>query len=144
MRRALPSLQAQLPVAFDLWSSPALRCQQLAAQLSPTSQTHPWLQELDFGAWEGMRWDDIPRANLDAWATDIWHYRPGGGESAADVRARWQQFLQLPGLRASTKPQVIITHAGVIRMALSEVGLIPPQERWQARIDYMTPYQIDD
>ena len=72
---------------LPVYSSPAQRCLQLAHRLSKQATVWPELQELDFGQWEGLAWDDIPRADLDAWAADIWHYRVGNtGETAHELR----------------------------------------------------------
>jgi alpha-ribazole phosphatase len=76
------------------------------------------LCELDFGRWEGKAWDQVPRAELDAWARDVWEYRPGGGESARMLCARWMMWLE--ALHALRHEQVVVvTHAGVIRAALA-------------------------
>lgn len=125
-----------------VYSSPAQRCLQLAQQLAPAPIIWPELQELDFGAWEGKCWDEIERAELDAWAADIWHYRPGGGENAADLRQRWQSVcrrLQDSGLAQA----VVVSHAGLIRMALADSGLIDEAQRWQATIAYNHPYRLE-
>ena len=45
---------------------------------------------MDFGAWEGVAWHDISRAHVDAWAADLPHYAPGGGESLASMLQRVQ------------------------------------------------------
>jgi alpha-ribazole phosphatase len=70
---------------------------------------------MDFGQWEGERWDAIPAAALTAWTDDFWRHRFGGAESVAEVMARvasvWDEAVQ------STTPQVWVTHAGVIRAA---------------------------
>lgn len=78
------------------WSSPASRCCQLAEQCralcpselsaaeAPVAVNNLFtslsidarLQEMNFGAWEGVPWLDIPRAELDRWAADFWHFRP--------------------------------------------------------------------
>lgn len=122
-----------------LISSPAKRCLQLAHGLSACVEQWPELQELDFGAWEGGLWDDIPRAELDAWAADLWHYRVGGGETVHEVRARVLQAVRRA--EALGQAQVLwVTHAGVIRMLLAEYHLIAEAERWTAPIDYATPY----
>ena len=77
--------------------------------------------EMNFGQWQGLAWDAVPRQQIDAWAKDVWGYRPGGGESAEMVAARWQRWLsQLP--RISGGSVVAVTHAGVIRVALACSG----------------------
>ena len=60
--------------------SPLLRCLQLAQALQavlPASQltVDSRLAEMHFGQWEGVAWNDIPRHELDAWATDFAHCR---------------------------------------------------------------------
>ena len=50
--------------------------------------TDPRLREMDFGIWEGKQWSDLPRTELDAWADDLLHARPHGGESVAGFRTR--------------------------------------------------------
>lgn len=127
---------------MTVYSSPASRCLQLAQHLSPYPIIWPELQELDFGTWEGKNWDDIDRRELDAWAADIWHYQPGGGESAAGLRERWgiaRYRLQQTGLPHA----VVISHAGLIRMALVEAGHIAEDQRWFAPIAHATPYVLE-
>ena len=57
------------------------------------------LREFDFGTWEGVRWDAIPRAELDAWAADFFHARPHGGESVHMLRERVETAIADDGLR---------------------------------------------
>ena len=52
-----------------LWTSPLRRCRSVADAVGP-NLVEARLRELDFGAWEGLAWSDIPRAALDAWAAD--------------------------------------------------------------------------
>ena len=122
-------------------SSPAQRCVLLAQQLSPSVEINPLWQELDFGQWEGLGWDDIPRHALDDWAADIWHYRVGQtGETAAELNQRLQHALaQLTHHRHVT----VVTHAGVIRMLLAQHGCIADSNRWSAPIAYATPYTLE-
>lgn len=137
------SLCALAPWAgWPVFTSPALRCLTLAQRLHPAPQVIPELQELDFGRWEGVRWDDVPRAELDAWATDIWYYRPGGGESAAMLLDRWQRLLarwQAAGLERA----VVVSHAGVIRLALAEARLIAEAARWDWPVEYARAYVVE-
>jgi len=107
-----------------IFSSPASRClilaRYLAAPREPTVAED--LAEMDFGSWEGRSWDQVPRDELDAWARDLWHYRPGGAESAAMVAARWQRWVKRVG-NDGHDAVVAVTHAGVIRVALAQLRM---------------------
>lgn len=111
----------ELPPVDRIVSSPMLRCRKLADYLSEARgvsvEEDRRLVEMDFGDWEGQAWSDIPRAELDAWAADFLHARPHGGESVADLRARVSEALSEELARAERT--VIVTHSGVIRVALS-------------------------
>ncbi len=80
------------PPPQTLWTSPLRRCASVAAWLARdcgcVARADARLQEIDFGAWERMRWDTIDRAALDAWAADFVHARVHGGESVAQFAAR--------------------------------------------------------
>ncbi len=75
------------------------------------------LLEMDFGDWEGRTWSDVPREQLDLWASDVAGYRMPGGESFVDVVAR------VGGALADLRePHLIVTHGGVIRAAWHLLG----------------------
>lgn len=51
------------------------------------------LAEMDFGAWDGRRWADIPQAEFDRWMADFVGFDFDGGESLRALLARaaaWQ------------------------------------------------------
>ena len=125
-------LATQLPAGLRVVSSPLQRCEQLAHALHALRpdlayKTDGQLQEMDFGQWEGCTWQDIPRAELDAWTSDFAHYRAGrDGESVTTFMARvgaafdgLESQLPAPAMDQGTTPQesavLWITHAGVIR-----------------------------
>lgn len=64
--------------------------------------------ELDFGAWEGQRWDDIPRAEIDAWCADFVDHRPGGGEPLRALLARVAVW-------SAGDAAIVVGHAGWIQ-----------------------------
>ena len=80
-------------------------------------EIEPRLQEMDFGAWEGLPWNEIPRHELDAWAADFLHACPHGGETVARLQARVRQALK--PWQAFERTTLCVTHAGVIRAALA-------------------------
>jgi alpha-ribazole phosphatase len=97
--------------------------------------------EMDFGSWEGLDWDAVPRAELDAWALDVWHYRPGGRESASMVALRWRRWstaLRRSGIEGA----VAVTHAGLIRVALLSAGLLHVAGFAQAVIEHGSVHRI--
>ncbi|WP_175683444.1 alpha-ribazole phosphatase [Burkholderia cenocepacia] len=115
------------PLPEQIWTSPLTRCASIAERLArafdvPLRRDVDW-QEMDFGAWEMQRWDDIDRAALDAWAADLMHACAHGGESVARFVARVAR--QADALAAFDGPQWVVTHAGVIRAFASHVLRVP-------------------
>ena len=81
--RLLPLLQPLCVGHGALFSSPLQRCLRLADLLGLAVQRDDRLREIDFGAWEMQPWNQIARAEIDAWAADVVHYPVGGH------KARW-------------------------------------------------------
>ena len=116
---AARALADTLPTGVVLRISPLTRCQQLARALCGLradlqAHTDPRLREMDFGCWEGVAWDAITRAALQAWTDDFGNHRFGGAESSNEVLARvghaWDEDQ-------GDHDTVWITHAGVARAA---------------------------
>ena len=101
--------------ATALFSSPARRClalaEQVAAQTGLPVRPDARLLELDFGAWEGMPWDDVPRAALDEWAADPWGFASPGGESGAALVARVRDFHA-----ALPDHAIVVSHGGPLKV----------------------------
>lgn len=130
---AARALADVLPQGCQVRVSTLQRCEQLAQAvcgLRPDlmPKPEPRLVEMNFGAWEGQRWADINRTELDAWTADFAHWRcggsggtGGGGECVQDFMQRvatvWDECLENARLTAPSTPVVWITHAGVIRAA---------------------------
>jgi alpha-ribazole phosphatase len=125
------SIRSQIPrhelCEAEIFTSPLSRCLALARELAAPREPliAEDLLELDFGCWEGRRWEALPREELDAWAGDVWGYRPGGGESAAMVARRWRRWSH-EIQRFARQTAIAVTHAGFIRVALACNG------RWSA------------
>jgi alpha-ribazole phosphatase len=70
------------------------------------------LNEMNFGIWEGVAWNEIPKTAFDRWTQDFDQHRFGGVEGVRDLLLRVHQALhELP----PKDDAVWITHAGVIR-----------------------------
>ena len=78
-----------------VYSSPLTRCRKLAAYCGyDNPQTDARLLELNFGDWEGTRWDEITDPNLQRWYADWINECPTNGESFAAQVARVKLFLE--------------------------------------------------
>ncbi len=123
LEAAAQSLIEKLPRNVLIYSSPLQRCAQLAEKLAPLiAGSVPIydarLAEMHFGNWEMLAWDNIPRAEIDAWAADTVHYRPGGGETVLESAQRILAYAE-DLRRAAVKEAIIVGHAGTIRLFLA-------------------------
>jgi alpha-ribazole phosphatase len=121
----LPQLLAHLPAGAPLYSSPLRRCTQLAGALGGAVHFDTRLAELNFGSWEMREWEQIPRAEVDAWAEDVVMYRPGGADSVYEMALRVDAFYAELMLQAHAEC-IVVCHAGTMRLlAARQRGLAP-------------------
>ncbi len=112
---------AGLPPVKRIVSSPLLRCRRLAERVAGAvggdMQIVDGLREMDFGRWEMVPWNDIPRNELDEWAADFMGARPHGGESVQQLQDRVAGTLE-----TIEEQTLVVTHSGVIRAAAAIGG----------------------
>ena len=115
---------ADLPKGVDkVYTSPLSRCARLAEYLS-SGRSLPLcsdarLMEMNFGLWENKRWDELPRAQVDAWMKDLTHRAPPEGETLHQVMQRLKAFLEDLKEDSSTRHTVIVTHGGIVKSLLT-------------------------
>lgn len=134
-----------LQAADKIVSSPATRTLRLAhflaRELSCECSEDTRLLEMDFGAWEGRAWNDIARAELDAWSADVLHYTPPAGESAAHMMQRVQ--LALDAVMAMPQRHIVlVAHGGTLRAILALLGGIELQQTLGWQIEFGAVLQI--
>jgi alpha-ribazole phosphatase len=115
----------QSPAPELVYSSPLQRCQRTALAMHLRGWPAPALDarvaEMNFGDWEGQRWDDIGREEIERWRLHIADHVPPGGESVRTVAERALAFARdvltrhrTPGTPGSLDI-VVFTHAGIIQ-----------------------------
>ena len=129
------ALRTQIAPGLPLVSSPLRRCRALAEALHPAPRFDDRLKEVHFGEWEGRLWDDIDRTALDAWAANLLHHAPPGGESAAMLQARVVACLDELADEGRSAC-IVVTHAGVMRAAVGHARRLPPAEWTELRFAY--------
>jgi alpha-ribazole phosphatase len=125
-----------LPPQYDaVYSSPLTRCKLLAQAITAGHITDNRLMELNFGKWEGRRWDDIQRDELDTWMADYINLAPPGGESLQMLVDRFTSCIR--DLQATQHQRiVVVTHAGIIRSAMHLFNGIPLNQIMMEKVEY--------
>jgi broad specificity phosphatase PhoE len=137
----LSDISIQLPQrcrGMRVVTSPLRRCVETAARIGAAhAQVEPRLIEMDWGDWEG---ETLARLREDPTMADNeargFDFRPTGGESPADVRARVQAWLR--EVARDGRPTLAITHRGVIRVIFAQAcgwdmrGPPPARLDWHA------------
>jgi len=113
-------------LAYDaVYASPRRRTSETAAPLAQaralTVLVDDELREIDFGEFEGRRYDEIAATHPEAYRQ--WMEAPTtvtfpGGESYEDLRVRATRALAR--IREAHDCAVVVTHGGVVRAGLAE------------------------
>ena len=103
-------------------SSPLRRCVEtalpVAARLGVPLECDDRVIEIAHGTWEGRLRAEVERedaARMHAWRTVPQHVRFDGGESLADVDARWRSFV---ASRLTEAYAIVVTHDILVRLAI--------------------------
>ena len=127
----LKQMRARLPANARWLVSPLLRTRQTAEALIDAMPEAPSivlvedLMEQAFGAWEGLRWDEIDAGAF--WANPV-NNAPPGGESFSQVLERVQAYIRAEEASQDRRDRVAICHAGPIRAARALAWGTAPEE----------------
>jgi len=102
------------------------RTQQTAQTLFPRRKAvfTSALAELNFGRWEGLSYEQIvsfDKKRYCRWIDDPYHNRPPQGEKLSDLEKRVMGFLSGILEQYAGKKIVCISHAGPIKIAISDL-----------------------
>lgn len=137
-------IKSQIPATAKVYSSPLIRCVELARHLSETSiDTDSRLIEMDFGDWEMKPWDAIPADDFTPWMNDFVNVAVPNGESFVDLYHRVNDFFKNELPKNDNTPVVIVAHAGVIRSILCMISALPLQEAFQNKVDFGQVIKIE-
>lgn len=122
-----------------VYSSDLLRCKQTAEILVGAFEVS-WtsaLRELNFGAWEGKRYEEIMRVDaksMTAWYEDPFSIAPPYGETLQVLGNRVDAWL-LDTLKALSEDDVVlvVSHGGPIRWLLSRWLLGDAKRFWDVQ-----------
>ncbi len=126
----------KLPKISYCFSSPLQRCQKFADEFSVKNniklQLEPSLKEMDFGDWDGKRYEELWQVSAsksqvtigDFWQ-DPWQHTPPNGEAMIDFVSRvdnwWQYWLE----NQAKGNTLVVAHGGVIKHLIARVLNMP-------------------
>jgi alpha-ribazole phosphatase len=96
------------------------------------------LREIAFGAWEGLRWNEIERLypeEAQLWPAQYPNRPAPGGESFSDFNQRVLHGIQRI-LEQPADPVCIVSHGGVIRVALTRLFGVSEENAWDLTREY--------
>ena len=134
-----------------IYSSPLKRCAVLAEDLAKTQLNHPVIyddrfKEINFGNWEGQKWDDIAREDIDNWNENRLSFRFPGGESPEIFHDRVLQasfdVLGIGKEKIAYKSIVLVAHSGVICSLLCRHLKLPLENMTELSVDYASISKI--
>jgi alpha-ribazole phosphatase len=133
---------SKIPTDFDLvYSSPLPRCLSLAEQINASVHYDDRLKEINFGDWEGQKWDDINQDALNHWMADFVHISPPNGDNLLVFYSRVQEFIE--ELRQKPDKKIlIIAHAGVIRVIFALILGFPLENLFKIKVGYEEVYHF--
>jgi alpha-ribazole phosphatase len=137
------SIKNQIPQDAIVYSSPLLRCTQLANYLSKTIIKDARLMEMNFGDWEMKNWDAIPLDDFTPWMNDFVNVVVPNGESFVQLHDRVTHFLENEIHNKLLKPVVIVAHAGVIRSILCKISNLPLQDAFKNKVAFGSVTKIE-
>ena len=137
------------PVPARIISSPLLRCAATARftadRLGVPLETDERLIEIGHGTWEGRYRDDLAREEPElyaAWRSDPASVSFDGGESLADVLARWQSFAH--DLARESRDTLVVTHDAVVRVALLDLRGLSLDDFWDVAVENAAYAEIEN
>ena len=135
----------RVPEVGAIVTSPLTRCRKLADHIARvrnmTVVADRRLQEIDFGRWEGQKWENVPRDELDAWSLDVMGAQPHGGESLAMVTRRVKEALNEHLGQQSERPALFVVHSGIIRVIYAMLD--GEAAAWNANIAFGEHVEIE-
>lgn len=134
-----------------IYASPMRRVQlTLAPLLARVPQLQPvvvdGLREVDFGAWTGLRWEEI-KERFGVTAFDWLDHLERGTMPEAEpeelFRGRVEKVLNRIFAEQAGKTVVVACHGGVVRMALAILLELPLHKMTHLEIDYASLTWVD-
>ncbi|MGM0499214.1 alpha-ribazole phosphatase [Halanaerobium congolense] len=126
----------------QIYSSDLKRAKNTALMISQAKnlkiKENKQLREICFGDWEGLSFSEIKKQypkQLASWQQDPLNYSPPAGEKLLDFKKRIVNFFTKMINKNKGDKILVVAHGGVIKVYLTAILSIDPQNFWQFQID---------
>jgi alpha-ribazole phosphatase len=134
----------------QVYTSDLRRAQQTAEAIAKHAgaalHVHRGLREINFGLWEGLSWNEIETRNpIEAarWVQEYPNSTAAGGESFQQFESRVRSEVAFLLREAMKSPIAVVTHAGFIRVVLTNRCGLSAQQAWDQTRGYGSVVEID-
>jgi broad specificity phosphatase PhoE len=120
--------------------------QAIAEHFEAELRVRPGLREIHFGLWEGLSWSEIDVRDpvlAKRWAEEYPRSTAPGGESFQQFGSRVRREIAFLMGEATKPPIAVVTHAGFIRLVLTNWCRVTEQEAWDRTKDYGSVVALD-
>jgi broad specificity phosphatase PhoE len=132
----------------SVYSSDLLRAQETARPLGAAKGASlcslAGLREINFGAWEGLRWNEVEASNrqyAERWLTEYPSLGAPEGETVDAFEARVVATIE-PLLRMDMGPIAVVSHAGVMRVILRRFGGFTEEQCFASSKEYCSVVRL--
>ena len=112
--------------------------QMIAEEHDLEVESYPQLQEIDFGVWEGLTFEQIQAQypqQFNAWEKNPEKNNPAQGENLTDVKNRVFKVIEDILEEQQDKTVLVAAHGGVNRVIISNLLEIPLSKCWRLQQD---------
>jgi alpha-ribazole phosphatase len=118
-----------------------ITAQALADSFAVEVKVCPFLREINFGRWEGRKWENIQRQDesyTGRWIANYPHLSAPGGEDFAAFKQRVLEGMRLLLREAQIGDRkiAVVTHGGVLRLVMTELHLCSEEDAWKQTRSY--------
>jgi len=118
----------------------------IATHFGARLHIRPGLREIHFGRWEGLSWREIEARDpvlAKKWAEEYPRSTAPGGESCRQFHFRVRSQMAFLRAQAAKWPVAAVTHAGFIRVALTNWCGVSEQEARERTKEYGSIVALD-
>ncbi len=145
LQRHLAGNTFQAIVASDLARARKM-AEILALPHGLTVQIDPRLRELDFGAWEGLLYEEVQQrypSDLAAWQANPPQVGPPGGERLTELARRLQDFLTDLANHPEDSTILVAAHRGSLRTLLCLLMGLAVTQHWEFRLEIASLSEVE-